>query len=51
MEWGQYLIVSGNVGVREIERLIQKLQIDKDILADFGEAEDEAATKIIGATQ
>jgi hypothetical protein len=41
------LIVSGDIGVREIERLIQKLQIDKDILADFGEAEDEATTKII----
>jgi hypothetical protein len=30
-----------------MDRLIQKLQIDKDILADFGEAEDEATTKII----
>jgi hypothetical protein len=29
----------------------QKLQIDKEILADFGEAEDEAATKIIDSTQ
>lgn len=28
------LIVSGNIGVKEIERLIQKLEIDKDILAD-----------------
>lgn len=28
------LIVSGAIGVKEIERLIQKLQIDKDILAD-----------------
>ena len=45
------LIVSGNIGVREIERLIRKLQIDKEILADFGEAEDEAAKKIIDATQ
>ena len=28
------LIVSGEVGVREIERLIAKLQLDKEILAD-----------------
>jgi hypothetical protein len=28
------LIVSGNVGVKEIERLIAKLQLDKEILAD-----------------
>jgi hypothetical protein len=28
------LIVSGEVGVKEIERLIQKLEIDKEILAD-----------------
>ena len=28
------LIVSGPVGVKEIERLIQKLQLDKEILAD-----------------
>jgi hypothetical protein len=28
------LIVSGNIGVKEIERLIQKLEIDKEILAD-----------------
>jgi hypothetical protein len=27
------LIVSGNIGVKEIERLIQKLEIDKDILS------------------
>jgi hypothetical protein len=31
------LIVSGNIGVKEIERLIQKLEIDKDILADQDE--------------
>lgn len=30
------LIVSGNIGVKEIERLIQKLEIDKEILADDG---------------
>lgn len=28
------LIVSGPIGAREIERLIRKLQIDKEILAD-----------------
>jgi hypothetical protein len=34
------LIVSGRVGVKEIERLIQKLQIDKEILADQNGGED-----------
>lgn len=33
------LIVTGYVGVKEIERLIRKLEIDKEILADF-EKED-----------
>ena len=28
------LIVSGPVGAREIERLIRKLELDKEILAD-----------------
>ncbi len=28
------LIVSGPIGVREIERLIRKLELDKEILAD-----------------
>jgi hypothetical protein len=38
------LIVSGKIGVKEIERLIQKLEIDKEILADQeGEAKEEAA--------
>jgi hypothetical protein len=41
------LIVSGNVGVKEIERLIKKLELDKEILADPGdetaEEKDEAA--------
>ncbi len=32
--------VSGQVGVKEIERLIKKLQLDKEILAD---QEDEDA--------
>ena len=31
------LIVSGPIGVREIERLIKKLEFDKEILADEGE--------------
>jgi hypothetical protein len=31
------LIVSGTIGVREIERLIRKLELDKEILADEGE--------------
>jgi hypothetical protein len=30
------LIVSGAIGVMEIERLIQKFEIDKEILADDG---------------
>ena len=33
------LLVSGPVGVKEIERLIKKLELDKEILAD---QEDEA---------
>jgi hypothetical protein len=40
------LIVSGQVGVKEIERFIKKLEIDKEILADFGEAESEAMGKV-----
>jgi hypothetical protein len=35
------LIVSGAVGVKEIERLIKKLELDREILADT-EDEDEA---------
>jgi hypothetical protein len=35
------LIVSGQVGVKEIERLIKKLELDKEILAD--QENDEAA--------
>ena len=38
------LIVSEKIGVKEIERLIQKLEIDKEILADpEGDANEEAA--------
>lgn len=36
------LIVSGNIGVKEIERLIQKLEIDKEILADQGDGKEAA---------
>jgi hypothetical protein len=31
------LIVSGPIGVREIDRLIRKLELDKEILADESE--------------
>jgi hypothetical protein len=36
------LVVSGPIGVKEIERLIQKLELDKEILADQG-ADESAA--------
>lgn len=35
------LIVSGAIGVKEIDRLIQKLQIDKEILADKDDGPDD----------
>ena len=35
------LIVSGPIGVREIDRLIRKLELDKEILAD--ESEERSA--------
>lgn len=34
------LIVSGDVGVKEIERLIAKLELDKEILAEQDNAEN-----------
>ena len=37
------LIVSGPIGVKEIERLIQKLELDKEILADPDAENEEAA--------
>jgi hypothetical protein len=41
---GFRLIVTGKIGVKEIERLIQKLEIDKEILADQeGDENEEAA--------
>ena len=43
------LIVSGNIGVKEIERLIQKLEIDKDILAD--QAEEAEMNRLMGKDQ
>jgi hypothetical protein len=38
------LIVSGPIGVREIERLIRKLELDKEILADESEAAPDERT-------
>jgi hypothetical protein len=35
------LIVTGNIGVKEIERLIKKLELDKEILADQDDEEPE----------
>lgn len=40
---GFRLIVTGKIGVKEIERLIQKLEIDKEILADQDDDTDEEA--------
>ena len=34
------LIVSGEIGVKEIERLIKKLELDKEILADADSSGD-----------
>lgn len=34
------LIVSGQIGVKEIERLIKKLELDKEILADQDDEPD-----------
>src|SRR5664280_27658 len=33
------LIVTGNIGVKEIERLIKKLELEKEILADQDDEE------------
>ena len=35
------LIVTGNIGVKEIERLIKKLELDKEILADQDDEENK----------
>jgi len=37
------LIVSGHIGEKEIERLIRKLELDKEILADHDEIEKDEA--------
>jgi hypothetical protein len=39
------LIVNGNIGVKEIERLIKKLELDKEILAGQDEVEVPDFTK------
>jgi hypothetical protein len=39
------VIVNGPVGVREIERLIKKLELDKEILADESEEPTTTAQK------
>lgn len=41
------LILSGNIGVKEIERLIQTLKIDKEILADQNEKKRRGARKTL----
>jgi hypothetical protein len=33
--------VNGEVGVKEIERLIKKLELDKEILADPDDGDDD----------
>ena len=35
------LVESGKVGVKEIERLIKKLELDKEILADQDDGEED----------
>ena len=35
------LIVSGQIGVKEIERLIKKLELDKEILAEQEDDKEE----------
>ena len=35
------LIVSGKIGVKEIERLIKKLELDKEILAESDDEDDD----------
>ncbi|MBS9719197.1 hypothetical protein JYU29_00680 [Tianweitania sp. BSSL-BM11] len=37
------LIVSGKIGVKEVERLIKKLELDKEILADADEDDEDGA--------
>ena len=42
------LVVTGQVGVKEIERLIRKLEIDKEILAEAGEDDSDAGGQVVG---
>ena len=37
------LIVSGRIGVKEIDRLIRKLEFDKEILAEENQEDDAEA--------
>lgn len=42
------IIVSGKVGLKEIETLIRKLQIDKELLADESDEKTEIDLKLPG---
>ncbi len=42
------LLVSGKIGVKEIERLIRKLELDKEILADSEDETDRDDTSVFG---
>jgi hypothetical protein len=45
------LIATGEIGVKEIDRLIKKLELDKEILADQGEINvDDLASAIYSAS-
>jgi len=44
------LIVSGKVGEKEIERLIRKLEFDKEILADIGNEDESTQTTFSDGT-
>jgi hypothetical protein len=39
------LIATGNIGVKEIERLIKKLELDKEILAEQDDAAESDVFK------
>lgn len=38
------IVVSGQIGVKEIERLIKKLELDKEILAEPAEEEADLSS-------
>ena len=42
------LIVRGNIGVKEIERLIEKLEIDRQILAEQDDDEQPSLSDVRG---